>query len=213
MAGVRRLGASRASIVSSAEPALTAAFAFAAFGDRFGAVQLAGVGLVLASIPILEVKRTRSKSHRRASRPGAARSPHSLHDRHSEKGTTDGHPQCHQTLSGRPHAQPAGPPVGQQRPPVDIDAAYGTLSISEPTLAVGRAYGSGGSLASGAALQSVRRRRLAPATLQCLPRWRCWRSRDRRKGLRRLLRRRRRSRVSWSRVRTLPTANTRGMLV
>ena len=41
MAGVRRLGASRASIVSSAEPALTAAFAFAAFGDRFGTVQLA----------------------------------------------------------------------------------------------------------------------------------------------------------------------------
>ena len=111
MAGVRRLGASRASIVSSAEPALTAAFAFAAFGDRFGTVQLAGAGLVLASVPILEVKRTRSKSHRRASRPGAAASPYSLHDRHSEKGTTDGHPQCHQTLSGRPHAQPAGPPV------------------------------------------------------------------------------------------------------
>ena len=30
-------------------------------------------------------------------------------------------------------------PWWQQRPPVDIDAAYGTLSISEPTLAVGRA--------------------------------------------------------------------------
>jgi hypothetical protein len=60
MAGVRQLGASRASIVSSAEPALTAAFAFAAFGDRFGTVQLLGAGLVLASVPILELKRTRS---------------------------------------------------------------------------------------------------------------------------------------------------------
>ena len=72
MAGVRRLGASRASIVSSAEPALTAAFAFAAFGDRFGTVQLIGAGLVLASVPILELKRARSNSHRRASRHGAA---------------------------------------------------------------------------------------------------------------------------------------------
>ena len=43
----------------------------------------------------------------------------------------------------------------QQRPPVDIDAAYGTLSISELTLAVERAYGSGGSLASGAALRQL----------------------------------------------------------
>ena len=111
MAGVRRLGASRASIVSSAEPALTAAFAFAAFGDRFGIVQLAGAGLVLASVPILEVKRTRSNARRRAARPGAAGSPHSLHDRHIEKGNTDGHPQCHQTVSRRHHTQPAGPPV------------------------------------------------------------------------------------------------------
>ena len=46
-------------------------------------------------------------------------------------------------------------PWWQQRPPVDIDAAYGTLSISDATLAVGRAYGSGGSLASGAALRQL----------------------------------------------------------
>jgi len=80
MAGVRRLGASRASIVSSAEPALTAAFAFAAFGDRFGTVQLIGAGLVLASVPILEVKRSRSNSDRHASRTGAGRSHHALRD-------------------------------------------------------------------------------------------------------------------------------------
>ena len=104
MAGVRRLGASRASIVSSAEPALTAAFAFAAFGDRFGTVQLAGAAHVLASVPILEVKRTRSNSDRRASRPGA-RVPHRSHrDHHIEKGTTNGHPQRHQPACGRQHA-------------------------------------------------------------------------------------------------------------
>jgi drug/metabolite transporter (DMT)-like permease len=56
MAGVRTLGVSRASIVSSAEPALTAIFAFAAFGERLGVIQLLGVSLVLASVPILELK-------------------------------------------------------------------------------------------------------------------------------------------------------------
>jgi drug/metabolite transporter (DMT)-like permease len=72
MAGVRRLGASRASIVSSAEPALTAAFAFAAFGDRFGTVQLFGAGLVLASIPILELRRKRPSSRRRPAEPAVS---------------------------------------------------------------------------------------------------------------------------------------------
>src|SRR6516225_1158722 len=87
MAGVRRLGASRASIVSSAEPALTAAFAFAAFGDRFGAVQLVGAGLVLASVPILELKRTRRNPSRQALPPAATGShDDSPHDRHFEKG-------------------------------------------------------------------------------------------------------------------------------
>ena len=111
MAGVRRLGASRASIVSSAEPALTAAFAFAAFGDRFGTVQLTGAGLVLLSVPILEVKRMRSNSHRRASRRGTAGSHDSPSDHQIEKGSTDGQAQCHQRAGGRHHPKPAPPPV------------------------------------------------------------------------------------------------------
>src|SRR5215471_13871914 len=76
MAGVRQLGASRASIVSSAEPALTAAFAFATFGDRFGRVQLLGAGLVLASVPILELKRARPSSRRKARQPASSGSHH-----------------------------------------------------------------------------------------------------------------------------------------
>jgi drug/metabolite transporter (DMT)-like permease len=56
LAGVHRLGPSRASIVSSVEPALTAAFGFAAFGDRLGPIQILGVGLVLASVAILELR-------------------------------------------------------------------------------------------------------------------------------------------------------------
>jgi drug/metabolite transporter (DMT)-like permease/RimJ/RimL family protein N-acetyltransferase len=65
MAGVRTLGASRASIISSAEPALTALFSWVTFGERFGAVQLLGAALLLASVPILELRGTR-----RAKRPG-----------------------------------------------------------------------------------------------------------------------------------------------
>ena len=57
LAGVRRLGPSRASIVSSVEPALTAGFGFAAFGDRLGPIQMLGAGLVFASVPILELRR------------------------------------------------------------------------------------------------------------------------------------------------------------
>jgi len=111
MAGVRRLGASRASIVSSVEPALTAAFAFAAFGDRFGAVQLLGAGLVLASVPILELKRTRPNSQQQGSRPAAGGSSHPPHDRHVEKGTNDGHLQRHQAGLGRHHPQPTRQPA------------------------------------------------------------------------------------------------------
>ncbi|MBV9416711.1 MAG: DMT family transporter [Solirubrobacterales bacterium] len=72
LAGVQRLGPSRASIVSSVEPALTAAFGFAAFGDRLGPVQILGAGLVFASVPILELRRrsaTRSKPRSAVARP------------------------------------------------------------------------------------------------------------------------------------------------
>jgi len=68
LAGVRALGPSRASIVSSVEPALTAALGFAAFGDRLGPFQMLGVGLVFASVPILEF-RLRPASEREPNRP------------------------------------------------------------------------------------------------------------------------------------------------
>jgi drug/metabolite transporter (DMT)-like permease len=72
LTGVRRLGPSRASIVSSVEPALTAAFAFAVFGDRLGPVQALGAGLVFASVPILELRpraASRSEPHGAAAQP------------------------------------------------------------------------------------------------------------------------------------------------
>jgi drug/metabolite transporter (DMT)-like permease len=105
MAGVRRLGASRASIVSSAEPALTAVFAFAAFGQGLDLVQLLGATLVLASIPILELKRKHPSSHRRASRAAPSGPHHSLHDHNTEKGNRNGYHQCPQTAGPRRHPQ------------------------------------------------------------------------------------------------------------
>ena len=72
LAGVRRLGPSRASIASSVEPALTAAFGFAAFGDRLGLLQVLGAGLVFASVPILELRiraTSRSEPHGTVTRP------------------------------------------------------------------------------------------------------------------------------------------------
>jgi drug/metabolite transporter (DMT)-like permease len=73
LAGVRRLGPSRASIVSSVEPALTAAFGLAAFGDRFGPVQMLGVGLVFGSVLILEVRVPNAVRRRRPARRGTVR--------------------------------------------------------------------------------------------------------------------------------------------
>jgi drug/metabolite transporter (DMT)-like permease len=72
LAGVRRLGPSRASIVSSIEPALTAAFGFGAFGDRLGPLQMLGAGLVFASVPILELRlraASQSEPHSAVERP------------------------------------------------------------------------------------------------------------------------------------------------
>jgi phytoene synthase len=124
MAGVRRLGASRASIVSSAEPALTAAFAFAAFGDRFGTVQLLGAGLVLASVPILEVKRTRSDSHRRASRPARGdRTTHSVTTT-SRKGPPVATPNVIRQPAGDSTPSQPARRFWRRAPAVDIDAAY-----------------------------------------------------------------------------------------
>jgi drug/metabolite transporter (DMT)-like permease len=73
LAGIRRLGPSRASIVSSVEPALTAAFGFAAFGNRFGPVQMLGAALVFGSVLILEVRVPNAVRRRRPARRETAR--------------------------------------------------------------------------------------------------------------------------------------------
>lgn len=54
IAGVGRLGPSRASIVSAVQPALTPVLGFAVFADRLGPAQVLGGTLVIAGVVILE---------------------------------------------------------------------------------------------------------------------------------------------------------------
>jgi drug/metabolite transporter (DMT)-like permease len=115
MAGVRRLGASRASIVSSAEPALTAIFAFAAFGERFGAIQLIGAGLVLASVPILELKPPARRRPRERTSPCPAAPPRRLAGLIAPSADRASMTRGRATDISRPHRPTLpGPPRGRQ---------------------------------------------------------------------------------------------------
>jgi drug/metabolite transporter (DMT)-like permease len=54
-AGLRRVGPTTASILSTAEPLTTVLLAFLAFGESLGAVQLAGGALVLGAVLVLSI--------------------------------------------------------------------------------------------------------------------------------------------------------------
>jgi drug/metabolite transporter (DMT)-like permease len=56
VAGISRLGASRASIISAVQPALTPLVGFAVFADRLAPAQMLGGTLVIAGIVILEAR-------------------------------------------------------------------------------------------------------------------------------------------------------------
>src|ERR671934_131362 len=55
-AGLRRAGPTTASILSTVEPLVTVLLALAVFGERLGAVQLAGGALVLAAVIVLRIR-------------------------------------------------------------------------------------------------------------------------------------------------------------
>jgi drug/metabolite transporter (DMT)-like permease len=55
-AGLKRVGPTTASILSTAEPVTTVVLAFLAFGESLGPVQLAGGALVLAAALVLSVR-------------------------------------------------------------------------------------------------------------------------------------------------------------
>jgi drug/metabolite transporter (DMT)-like permease len=58
-AGLRRVGPTAASILSTLEPVVTVALAFAVFGESFGPAQLLGGALVLAAVLTVRVPRRR----------------------------------------------------------------------------------------------------------------------------------------------------------
>lgn len=63
MAGIKRLGASRAAILSTSEPVLTALLAFLLLGEIMQPLQLPGGALILASIFLLRGKETSARAN------------------------------------------------------------------------------------------------------------------------------------------------------
>jgi drug/metabolite transporter (DMT)-like permease len=61
-AGLRRVGPSRASIISTVEPLVTVGLAFVVFGERLSATQLLGGVLVLAAVVVLQTFGTGPKA-------------------------------------------------------------------------------------------------------------------------------------------------------
>ena len=59
-AGLRRVGPTAASILSTLEPVVTVALAFVVFGESLGTTQLAGGALVLAAVLVIRVPAARS---------------------------------------------------------------------------------------------------------------------------------------------------------
>ena len=55
-AGLRRVGPTTASILSTAEPVTTVVLAYLALGESLGPAQLAGAALVLAAVPVLAAR-------------------------------------------------------------------------------------------------------------------------------------------------------------
>jgi drug/metabolite transporter (DMT)-like permease len=58
-AGLKRVGPTTASILSTVEPVVTVILAFLVFGELLGALQLVGGGLVIAAVLVLASHRPR----------------------------------------------------------------------------------------------------------------------------------------------------------
>jgi drug/metabolite transporter (DMT)-like permease len=77
LAGMERIGPGRASILSTLEPPLTVALAWAALGEALAPLQLAGGGLVVAAVAVLQARGRlaflRGGASAHSSRPAPAR--------------------------------------------------------------------------------------------------------------------------------------------
>jgi drug/metabolite transporter (DMT)-like permease len=63
-AGLRRVGPTTASILSTVEPLVTVLLAFLVFGETLGAIQVAGGALVLAAVLVLNARRAQRRRPR-----------------------------------------------------------------------------------------------------------------------------------------------------
>ncbi|HEY7632008.1 MAG TPA: EamA family transporter [Thermoleophilaceae bacterium] len=61
-AGLKRVGPTTASILSTVEPVTTVALAFLVFGETLGAIQLAGGALVIAAVVVVNARRLRGRA-------------------------------------------------------------------------------------------------------------------------------------------------------
>ncbi len=73
VAGVERLGPSRASIMSALDPLVAMTLAGVVFGEQLSPIQLVGAMLVIAAVVILQVPVRRRLARRRLARPIASR--------------------------------------------------------------------------------------------------------------------------------------------
>jgi drug/metabolite transporter (DMT)-like permease len=73
VAGVERLGPSRASIMSALDPLVAMTLAGVVFGEQLSPIQLVGAMLVIAAVVILQVPVRRRLARRRVARPIASR--------------------------------------------------------------------------------------------------------------------------------------------
>jgi len=60
-AGLRRVGPTAAAILSTVEPLVTVLLAFAVFGERLSALQMAGGALVITAVPVLHARVRRGR--------------------------------------------------------------------------------------------------------------------------------------------------------
>jgi drug/metabolite transporter (DMT)-like permease len=74
-AGLRRVGPTTASILSTAEPLVTVLLAFLVFGETLGVVQLVGGALVLAAVLVLHARLPRPRLAGMPATAAAVRSP------------------------------------------------------------------------------------------------------------------------------------------
>jgi len=109
-AGLKRVGPTTASILSTAEPVVTVALAFALFGESLGAIQILGGALVLAATPTarLSAAPDRPAEPRRQRRRGGGRAGHAT-SRRSRRRALRGTPTAGSAGAARPGSpRPAG---------------------------------------------------------------------------------------------------------